>query len=260
MDYSNITSKAPNAPLRQLSCVVIDDEPIARQGMAMLATQHPQIDLRGVLSGSRETLEWFETNSADLVFLDIEMPGVQGTELANRLPERTMIVFTTAYSEYAALSYDLDAVDYLLKPIDESKFDRAVQKARLRLAANHTQVNGEQIPLLTLRADRQFVNVDPNKIVYIEGVKDYVKLHTDTERILSRITIKSLLDRLPAHNFARIHKSYIVNIRHVKAYDSNKVTVQSGHSEHSPIELPIGAAHRANVLSILAHNFQTNTL
>lgn len=236
-----------------LSCIIIDDEPIALRGMALMADRHPALDLKAMFSTPQEALKWMEDQSPDLVFLDIEMPGIKGIDLATRFPSQTMVIFTTAYSEYAAFSYELDAVDYLLKPFDSARFDRAVQKALLRNAARSQQRPADPSTTLTLRADRRFLNINTDKIIYIEGVKDYVKIHTDSERIFSRITIKSLLERLPSERFLRIHKSYIINILHVKAHDNSKVILRSASGDAPTIELPVGASFRPAILKLHSH-------
>lgn len=236
-----------------LSCIIIDDEPIARRGLALLAARHPVLSLKAMFSGPEEALTWLESNSIDLVFLDIEMPGMKGTDFAKRLPANTMVVFTTAYSEYAAGSYDLDAVDYLLKPFDTARFDRAVRKAMSRRAALRPYQFASS-PTITLRADRKFVNIDSADIIFIEGVKDYVRIHTISERIISRITIKSLLGLLPAGQFIRIHKSYVVNILYIKAYDNSRVILQPDNNVSKKIVLPVGAAFRSELEKL--HSYQ----
>lgn len=249
----NSVSHRPVFPgdVEPLSCIIIDDEPIALRGMTLIASRHPALRLKAVFPGPLEALEWMKTNSVDLVFLDIEMPGMKGLDLAVHITDRTLVVFTTAYSEYAARSYDLDAVDYLLKPIDAARFDRAVQKCLQRLAAWRQQSLSETSQTLTLRADRRYVNIDPDSIIFIEGVKDYVKIHTDSERIISRITIKSLLERLPADRFLRIHKSYVINTSRVRAYDNSNIILHSQPSDSKPIILPVGASFRSELLKTL---------
>ena len=236
------------AEAKPLSCIIIDDEPIARRGLALMASHHPLLKLMGVFPGPLEALEWMKSNSVDLVFLDIEMPDMRGIDFAGHLPSQTLVVFTTAYSEYAACSYDLDAVDYLLKPIKAARFDRAVQKALLRSADRTVPGPAEGTVMLTLRVDRRFMNIAPESIVYIEGVKDYVKIHTDTERLISRVTIKALLELLPPERFLRIHKSYVVNTQRVKAYDSTSVTLcYSGSETGHGVDLPVGASFRGEL-------------
>lgn len=253
MDNSVSHPQVSDTGGESLSCIILDDEPIALRGMALLAARNTSLSLKALFSGPFEALEWLESNSVDLVFLDIEMQGMKGLDLAAHLSSDTLVVFTTAYLEYAAKSYDLDAVDYLLKPIDASRFDRAVQKCMQRTAAQRLQRIAETSTALTLRADRRFVNIDPDSIIFIEGVKDYVKIHTDSERIISRITIKSLLERLPADRFLRIHKSYVINTMRVKSYDSSNVILSYHSSDSTPVVLPVGASFRADLLNTLIH-------
>lgn len=238
-------------PESLLRCIIVDDEPIARRGMTLLASRHPALELAAVLPGASEAINWLAENESDLIFLDIEMPGMKGVDLAAHLPRHTMVVFTTAYSEYAVLSYDLDAIDYLLKPIDTVRFDRAVQKA-LRHAAALRPPTLSPTETITLRANRRFVNIPTDSILFAEGVKDYVRLHSDSGRIISRITIKALLEMLPLGRFARIHKSYVINLDRVTEFDASSVILRSRGDKPRDSELPVGAAFRANLLTLLA--------
>lgn len=241
------------AGVEPLSCIIIDDEPIALRGMALMAVRHPALSLKAMFSEPLEALEWMESHSVDLVFLDIEMPGMKGLDLASRLSDDTLVIFTTAYSEYAARSYDLDAVDYLLKPIDAARFDRAIQKSLQRMSVRYHKSLAGTSPTLTLRADRRFVNIDPGTIIFIEGMKDYIRIHTDSEHIISRITIKSLLERLPAGPFVRIHKSYVINTSRVRAYDNSNIILHSNAPGSKPVVLPVGTSFRSDLLKIISN-------
>ncbi|MBD5184601.1 MAG: response regulator transcription factor [Bacteroidales bacterium] len=236
---------------KKLRCIVIDDEPIARRGMALLASRNPSLTVMSVFSNPHEALEWLKSNAIDLIFLDIEMPGILGIDLAAQLSSETMIIFTTAFSEYAVRSYDLDAIDYLLKPISEERFNRAVQKALIRAGIPNDKKTLYPSTTLTLRAERRFINIDTDDIIFVEGVKDYVRIHSNSERIISRITIKTLLQNLPSDRFLRIHKSHIINITHIESYDTSSVVLHYGANNSLRIELPIGASYRQNIIPIL---------
>ncbi|MDE6256764.1 MAG: response regulator transcription factor [Muribaculaceae bacterium] len=236
---------------KKLRCIVIDDEPIARRGMALLASRNPSLMVMSVFSNPHEALEWLKSNAIDLIFLDIEMPGILGIDLAAQLSSETMIIFTTAFSEYAVRSYDLDAIDYLLKPISEERFNRAVQKALIRAGIPSDKKTLYPSTTLTLRAERRFINIDTDDIIFIEGVKDYVRIHSNSERIISRITIKTLLQNLPSDRFLRIHKSHIINITHIESYDTSSVVLHYGANNSLRIELPIGASYRQTIIPIL---------
>lgn len=224
---------------RILRCIIIDDEPIARHGMAQLVARTPSLFLQASLASAEEAQQWLAHNSTDLVFLDIEMPGLSGIDFAATLQGHTRVIFTTAYSEYAARSYDVEAIDYLLKPITRRRFAKAVERA---LAA---------IPLpeyIMIRADRHNLRLKPSEIIYIEGMKDYIKIHCNDRRIISRITIKNFLDLLPPSDFVRIHKSYIVNLRYVAAFDFSSVEIAaasgSATTDSTIATLPLGASYR----------------
>ncbi len=222
-------------------CIIVDDEPIARHGMAKLVAHTPSLYLQASLASAEEAKEWLSHNSTDLLFLDIEMPGLSGIDFASSIQGDIGIIFTTAHSEYAARSYDVEAVDYLLKPISPSRFAKAVQRA-------FSLIHRPQS--IIIRADRHNIRINTSSITYIEGMKDYVKIHCLDRRIISRATIKTLLDSLPATDFVRIHKSYIVNIRHVTAYDSSSVEIahrETAATSSSPaVTLPLGASYRSD--------------
>lgn len=180
-------------------------------------------------------------NQVDLVFLDIQMPGTDGLEFARRIPEKTLVIFTTAYPEYAVDSYSVDAVGYLVKPIDTVLFDKAVAKA-LDYKALMAKATGEQADArsdrdyMIVKADRRFHRTPYREILFIEGLKDYVIFRlTDGRRLVTRTTVKSLEEMLPGEMFARVNKSNIVNLDAVESFDSNDVVI-------GDTEIAIGAA------------------
>lgn len=207
--------------------------------MAQLVERTPQLRLLATLASAEEAQDWLTQNSADLVFLDIEMPGISGMDLAVLLQGDTRVIFTTAYSEYAVQSYDVEAIDYLLKPITPSRFAKAVERALAAIPQDDT---------ITIRTNRHNLRLHPSEIIYIEGMKDYVKIHCQDRRIISRLTIKAILDMLPAADFVRIHKSYIVNLKFITAFDFSTVEIAipgTASSVGTPLAiLPLGASYR----------------
>lgn len=237
--HENIQNSTDTPNNRKIRCIIVDDEPIARHGMSQLVSRSPDLSLQVSLSSAEEAEKWLRHNSTDLIFLDIEMPGLSGIDFAATLQGHTRVIFTTAYAEYAAQSYDVEAIDYLLKPITPSRFAKAVERAK----------NAIPIPeYIMIRTDRLNIRLNPSAIIYIEGMKDYVKIHCRDRRIISRITIKALLNLLPAADFVRIHKSYIVNMRYVMAYDFSSVVIaeqEAGATSSFPtVALPLGASYR----------------
>ena len=232
-----------------MSCPIIDDEPIARRGMVKLVGSRSELSVAGVAGSADEALAFLGDNSVDIVFLDIEMPGLSGMELARRLPERCQVVFTTAYSEYACESYDVDATDYLMKPIDPDRFNHAVDKA-LTFAGMMAAAEAPEPPaasasdeVLTVKYDRRYVRLRVDEITFVEGLKDYLIIHTGERRIVTRMTVKSLEEALPPQ-FLRVGKSYIVNRDKIDSFDNNDLYIGSS-------VVPIGVSYKQEVLKIL---------
>lgn len=232
-----------------MRCLIVDDEPIARRGMVKLVGSRSELSVAGVVGNADEALAFLGANSVDLVFLDIEMPGLSGMELARRLPERCQVVFTTAYSDYACESYDVDATDYLMKPIDSERFNHAVDKA-LTFAGMMAAAEAPEPPapsasdeVLTVKSDRRYVRLRVDEITFVEGLKDYLIIHTGERRIVTRMTVKSLEEALPSQ-FLRVGKSYIVNRDKIDSFDNNDLYIGSS-------VVPIGVSYKQEVLKIL---------
>lgn len=232
-----------------MRCLIVDDEPIARRGMLKLVGSRSELSVAGIAADADEALAFLGENSVDLVFLDIEMPGLSGMELARRLPERCQVVFTTAYSDYACESYDVDATDYLMKPIDPERFNRAVDKA-LTFAGMMAAAETPEPPaasasdeILTVKSDRRYVRLRVDEITFVEGLKDYLIIHTGERRIVTRMTVKSLEEALPPQ-FLRVGKSYIVNRDKIDSFDNNDLYIGSS-------VVPIGVSYKQEVLKIL---------
>lgn len=232
-----------------MRCLIVDDEPIARRGMVKLVGSRSELSVAGVVGNADEALAFLGENSVDLVFLDIEMPGLNGMELARRLPERCQVVFTTAYSDYACESYDVDATDYLMKPIDPDRFNHAVDKALTFAGMMAAAEAPESVAptaseeVLTVKSDRRYVRLRVDEITFVEGLKDYLIIHTGERRIVTRMTVKSLEEALPPQ-FLRVGKSYIVNRDKIDSFDNNDLYIGSS-------VVPIGVSYKQEVLKIL---------
>lgn len=227
-----------------MRCIIIDDEPLARQGIEMLVKQIPELILLGSFGDTDIATEFMLGNSIDLLFLDIQMPEVNGIEFAKKLSDDTLIIFTTAYSNYALDSYEVDAVDYLVKPISIGRFKKAVEKAQsyhdlLKLRNDNYQINSIDAESIFVKSGHKFFNVSINDILYIEGLKDYVVLHMEEQKIVVNITMKSILSQMPDQTFIQVNKSYIINIKQIDSFDSNDVVIK-GH------EISIGSSYRSS--------------
>lgn len=227
--------------MQSIRTIIIDDEPLARRGMQQLVSSHPELQLVGTFSTAADAEKYMKTNRVDFILLDIEMPGLNGMDFAMNAAGEAAIVFTTAYTEYVSESYEVNAVDYLVKPIEPARFARAVERVVREL---------DRIPTerITVKADRRMVNIDVAGIVMVEGVKDYVKLHLSDKNVTTRLTIKRMERLLPAATFLRIHKSFIVNISKVESYDGKSV-------ELAGKRLPIGQSYRQEVILRLGQAF-----
>lgn len=224
-----------------MKCIIVDDEPIARKGVKKLVDQISQLELLDSFNSAEAASEYIQTTNVDLIFLDIQMPGINGIEFARSIPKHTLIIFTTAYSEYALDSYAVDAIDYLVKPIDPAKFRKAVDKAityhSLLLDEEKKSVENVEDECIFVKSDRRFFKINLNDILFIEGLKDYVIIQMDEQRIITRMNVKTIHDLLPKNIFLRINRSYIVNRNHIDSFDNNDVFIR----KH---EIAIGNSYR----------------
>lgn len=234
-----------------MKCLIVDDEPIARRGMQRLVGRHNDMEICATLSSAEEACNFLKANDIDLVFLDIQMPGMTGMEFARLLPDKTMAIFTTAYSEYAVEGFEVNAIDYLVKPIDPHRFDKAVQKARdyaALLAASTESADNAKVAddYLIVKVDRKYVRVRFSDILFIEGLKDYVIVHTSDRKFITRLTVKGMEEMLPASNFMRVNKSYIANVDAIDSFDNNDIFI-------GDLEIAIGQSYKDGVLKRLLY-------
>lgn len=233
-----------------MKCIIVDDEPIARRGMKRLVGSRHELELLASLDSAEAAEEFLTENDVDLIFLDIEMPEVSGIEFARRIPRNCLVVFTTAYSEYAIDSYDVEALDYLVKPIDPVRFNRAVDKAISYHALLESASATPDEPAVSVadhiivKADRRYVKVNLDDIIYVEGLKDYVIIHLSDKRVVTRLTLKGIEEVLPSSKFIRVNKSYIVNRNKIDSFDNNDVFIGT-------TEISIGTSYRDIVLATL---------
>lgn len=230
-----------------MKVIIIDDEPIARRGMRRLIDRHSELTLIAEFDSGSKAKEWLADNDTDLIFLDIEMPGMNGIEFARQIPESNMVIFTTAYSEYAVDGFELDALDYLVKPIDPVRFEKAIQRAvsykALIEEAERSDVETD-MEYIIVKADRKYVRVKLEDILYIEGLKDYMIIHLPQRKVVTRMTIKAMEEQLPKSRFIRVNKSYIVNRDKIDSFDTNDINIGS-------MEISIGLSYRESVLAKL---------
>lgn len=241
-----------------LTCVIVDDEPLARQLLTEYVRKIPFLELVEVCSSPLAALDVLRHQPVDLMFLDIQMPEITGLTLLKVLTQKPLVVLTTAYSEYALESYDLDVVDYLLKPISFDRFLRAVEKARQRkeqaspppapslLALSGPGKDPAQ-PFIFVKDGTKLVKVRLTDILYVEGLKDYVAIHTRQQKIVTLQRLKNLEAQLPANQFIRIHHSYIVSLEGIDTIHKEKVQV-------GPVFLPISETYRKTFKEFIDRN------
>jgi DNA-binding LytR/AlgR family response regulator len=223
-----------------MKCLVLDDEPLAVDILRDYIGKVPGLECVGTFRKPLQALEFLRKNEVDLVFLDIRMPDLSGLQFMKSLPDPPLVVFTTAYSRYAAESYDYDAVDYLLKPIEFDRFLKAVQKARALAAATTEKTRGPGKSVL-IKSGTKFYRTRWEDIRYVKGAGNYVTFVTKDREILSLITMQNASDILPGSIFVRIHKSYIVNLQHLDVIEEGEVRIGEDR-------ISIGDAYRASFL------------
>ena len=219
----------------KICCVIIDDEPFARKLLLDYCSRVPQLSVLGDFSNGLDALSFLNHNKVDLIFLDIKMPGISGIDLLKTLGNRPKVIFTTAFAEYAIDGFELDAIDYLLKPFDLPRFLKAINKAFTSFLIEKPTSslnNSSQDDFLFVKDGRDLVKVQLDNILYIKGQKDYVMFITKSRKIMSLMNMKDLEQDLIKKAFVRIHQSYIINTQHIELVASDKVRV---NSEYLPV-------------------------
>lgn len=258
-------------------CIIVDDEPLAREAMKILIDEAGNLQLEGSFNSAATASDFMKQHVVDLVFLDIQMPGITGLEFARTISKRTLVIFTTAYTEYALDSYEVDAIDYLIKPIEIERFQKAVDKAisyhslllkeemveKEAKEEKETEVKDDKEanaikgdketfdpkeernaiePIVAadyffVKAERRYFKVNFADILFIEGLKDYVIIQLSDQRIITRMSLKAMFDLLPKSCFLRVNKSYIVNTNQIEAFDNNDIFIKT-------YEIAIGNSYR----------------
>ncbi len=235
-----------------INVLIVDDEPLAQDVLETHVSRIPDLFLVKKCSNAIEATQVLEERPVDLMFLDIQMPQVSGLDFVKSLQHPPLIVFTTAYSSYAVEGFELNAVDYLLKPISFERFSKAVGKAREKLQQQKNSVpDTADVDHIYVKSDKKLIRVRYSDIIYIEGLKDYVIIRMDTGRIITLQTMKSLEEKLPSHIFKRVHRSFIVSIEKIHSIEGNVIEVmEKGIAKH----LPIGKNYRDELLGLIDRN------
>ncbi|MFD2567618.1 LytR/AlgR family response regulator transcription factor [Pseudotenacibaculum haliotis] len=231
-----------------MNCIIVDDEPLAVDLIIAYIDRIEDLNIIATSNNSLDVITLLKEHKVDLVFLDIEMPEITGLELVQHLPSFPQFIFTTAYPQYALDGFELNATDYLVKPIPFPRFLKAVARARELHEMQQKQPEQTEIEndFIFVKSEYENIKVKTADIIFIEGLKDYIKIRSkDCQKsILTLMSFKTILEKLPSRNFLRIHRSYIVNIEHVTSVQKSKL-IAGGE------QLPIGETYKNNVLKRL---------
>jgi DNA-binding LytR/AlgR family response regulator len=251
--------------IQKLNCLIVDDEPLAQDVLANHIGKVPQLHLVQKSNNAIEAFEAIHKNHIDLLFLDINMPVMSGLSFLRSLKDPPAVILTTAYTEYAMEGYELDVIDYLLKPIPFDRFLKAVNKAIAKLQLSGKQIQHiaeEHIPNVNtatqttaatdkqyffIKADGKLVKVNYADIKFIEGMKDYLKIHTTNGMIVTHYTMKAMEEQLPSDKFMRVHKSYIIALNAIKAIEGNIIFL-----DKEKAEVPLGNSFKEALLSVVS--------
>ena len=232
-----------------IRCVAIDDEPLALELLEDNISKVPFLQLIAACDNVKDAMKVMQQNPVDLIFLDIQMPGLTGLQFIESMTEKPMIILITAYKQYALEGYNLDVLDYLVKPVSLDRFIKACNKANqlFELKSGHKTGNASATKpeYFFVNADYKLIKVTLADIIYIEGLKDYIKIHLKSAQhpLVTRMPIKTIEEQLPPEQFIRIHKSYIVSVSFITAIRKSSVFVDS-------LELPLGDTYRQAVLAL----------
>jgi DNA-binding LytR/AlgR family response regulator len=240
-----------------MNVIIVDDEPLAQDVLETYIEKIPEFTLVKKCSNAFEANEALKTESVDLMFLDIQMPQLTGTDFLKTLQNPPLVIFTTAYPNYAVEGFELNALDYLLKPISMDRFMKASNKAIEQFGLEQGE-SGGSVPtpadgsdFFFVKADKKLIKVNYADILYIEGLKDYVIIRMDHDRVITLQTMKSLEEKMPKNMFKRIHRSYIVNTTRINAIVGNMVEItEKNQAKH----LPIGKNYREELLILINKN------
>lgn len=232
-----------------MKCIIVDDEPIARRGIKSLAKPIDALEIVGNFENAETAGTFMATNPVDLIFLDIQMPGMNGLEFARTISPTTLVIFTTAYREFASDSYEVEAIDYLVKPIQPQRFEKAVEKAityhqMLLSEKEKHEIRHIENDFIFIKSDRRYFRVSLKDILFIEALKDYVIIQTEKQRLITHLNLKTIHDMLPQQLFLRVNRSYLVNKDRIDSFSNNDVFIDK-------YEIAISSCYRNSFLETL---------
>jgi DNA-binding LytR/AlgR family response regulator len=232
-----------------LKCIIVDDEPLAQEVIERYLSNFREIELVKKCSNALEAFEVLHTEHIDLMFLDISMPVISGIDFLRSLRNAPAVIITTAYPDFALQGYELDVIDYLVKPVSMERFIKAVNKTMERVKlinpTNKPEASTSKVDYMFVKSDQKLVKVKFKDIDYIEGMKDYVKIFVADKMIVTLHTMKFFEANLPFGEFMRVHKSFIVNLDAIKSISGNELEVRQ-------IRIPIGSSYKENLMKRIA--------
>ncbi|MBB4802448.1 DNA-binding LytR/AlgR family response regulator [Flavobacterium nitrogenifigens] len=226
----------------KIKCVLIDDEPLAIKVLENYFTNFTDFEIIATFNNSLEALDFINSTTVDAVFLDINMPMMTGFELISLIESKTKVIITTAFREFAAESYDLDVLDYLVKPIPLPRFIKCINKitTEYNLKNNIKVETAKGDSHIFIKVDKKMMKINIEEILFVEGMKEYIKVVTPDKTYITHKSLTSLSEELPADKFLRIHKSYVIALNKVKSIEGNRVQIQS-------YNIPIGRNYSKEV-------------
>ena len=227
-----------------MKCIIVDDEPLAREGIELNIQDVQYLDLVGQFGNALTANDFLSSNEVDLMFLDIQMPGITGLDFIRSLKKRPLIILTTAYPEFALEGFELDVVDYLVKPIRLQRFIKATNKAKeifdLYQTASLTETKVED-DFIYIKSDRKYIRLFFKDVKYIKGLKDYVMIFSKNGKNMTAMNIKTINSHLPAHTFVRVSKSHIININFIDSVDIDSIHLDGE-------EIPLGRTYKEHFI------------
>lgn len=226
---------------KKIKCIIVDDEPLSRQVLEKYVRDIPSLDLSASLPDALAALETIRKEDIQLVFLDINMPRLSGLNMVRSLDKPPLIIFTTAYPEYAVEGFELDVVDYLVKPFGFERFLKAVNKAHERIDHLNKKSENNDLSFISIKADKKIYKIDLAELLYAEAMGDYLKLHCTDRIITAHSTMKQMIEQLPEEQFIRVHRSYLVNLKQMDFMEGNYLSIRGNH-------IPVGSSFKEGLL------------
>lgn len=230
--------------MKKLRCIIVDDEPVARKILQEFTEQVPYLELAGKFENALKAEAFLQSNRVDIMFLDIEMPKLTGLQYLKASQVQPLVILTTAFPQYALEGYELDIIDYLLKPFAFSRFLKAVQKAKDFVEMKNAVLPANTASYIFVRSEKRIEKIELADILYIESLGNYVTICTEHKKIIAYLTLKSIENQLPPAEFIKIHQSFIVSLSRINAIDGNQVILKTK-------ELPISRNYRDNVMQVV---------